>query len=140
MKNLKINHLAVIVGLVVLSGFGALWYGPLFGDPWMELVGLSMADIEADPPGAGTWITNALAIITPLYVMAWLFSQLSVESLMRGALLGALFGFAFAILPRIVSGLFAQDPYWLAWLNGGYNTIAFAIGGAILGGWRKYSK
>ncbi|MEL7339782.1 MAG: DUF1761 domain-containing protein [Bacteroidota bacterium] len=139
MKTLTINHLAVVAGVVVLGGFGALWYGPLFGDPWMEMVNLTMADIEANPPGAGVWVANFLSSVAMLYALAWTFTKIPVESAVRGALLGAMFGFAFAIMPRMVSGFFAQEPYALTWLNGGYNTLCMTLGGAILGGWRKYA-
>ena len=51
MNELKINHLAVIVAVVMQFVLGFLWYGPLFGDAWMEMVGLDMD--TADRPGAG---------------------------------------------------------------------------------------
>lgn len=138
MKNLKINHLAVWASVIVLSGLGFLWYGPLFGDSWMEMVGLTMADAEANPPGIATWITNTIATAAPLYVLAWIFTQMRVESAIRGALIGSLIAFTFVLMSRMVSGLFSMEPYWLAWLEGGYDCVSMAIGGAIIGGWRKY--
>jgi len=52
MKELKINYLAVLVAVVLQFVLGFLWYGPLFGEPWMEMVGFDMATVEANPPGA----------------------------------------------------------------------------------------
>ena len=140
MKNLKINHLAVWASVVLISVLGFLWYGPLFGDPWMEMVGITMADAEADPPGAATWITNTLATAAPLYVLAWLFTQMGVESALRGALIASMITFTFVLMSRMVSGLFSYDPYALAWLEVGYDCLSMALGGAIIGGWRKYSE
>ena len=69
MKELKINHAAVWVAIVVMSVIGFFWYDALFGDKWMAMVGLDLATIEANPPGIGIWITNILA---PFYLpMLW---------------------------------------------------------------------
>ena len=78
---LKINHLAVLVCLILSFVLGFLWYGPIFGDAWMGMVGLDLATIEANPPGAAIWITNVISSLVPLYVLAWLFVKL--DSLMN---------------------------------------------------------
>ncbi len=36
--------------------------------------------------------------------------------------------------------LFAQNPYALSWITGGYSVVMMVISGAILGGWTKSSK
>jgi hypothetical protein len=48
-SNLTFNHLAILVCVILSIGLGFLWYGPLFGDAWMEMVGLDQAAIEANP-------------------------------------------------------------------------------------------
>ncbi len=70
MKELKINHLAVWVSVVMLFVLGFLWYGPIFGEPWMGMVGLDMAKIEANPPGAGIWLTNIVSSVASMYALA----------------------------------------------------------------------
>ena len=138
MKELTINHLAVWVCVVLLTVLGFLWYGPIFGDPWMEMVGLDRATVEANPPGAGIWIANTVSTIIPMYVLAWLFTQMKVESPMRGAIIGLLIGFAFIHLSGLTGNLFAQRPYKLSWITGGYDMVALTVAGLILGAWRKY--
>lgn len=140
MKDLKINHLAVLVGILLQFVIGALWYGPLFGDPWMDMVGLNMATIEADPPGAGEWITNLVTAISSVYLLAWLFVKLKVETLLKGVFYGFLIGFVFVLLANKTSGEFAKDPYGLAWITGGFTTVGLMVAGAVLGAWRKYAK
>lgn len=137
MKNLTINHLAVWVTVVILTVLGFLWYGPLFGDTWMDMVGLDPATVEANPPGAGVWITNIIATVVPVYVLAWLFVQLGVDNLLRGALIGLAIAFAFVFLSRMTSNMFADAPYGLTWITGGFDMVAMAISGAILGAWTK---
>ncbi len=42
-----INYLAVFVGAVASLIIGGLWYGPLFGDTWMNLLGLSKESMQS---------------------------------------------------------------------------------------------
>ena len=138
MKELKINHLAVLVAVVLQFVLGFLWYGPLFGEAWMGMVGLDMATIEADPAGAEEWITNIVTAVVSMYVLAWLFTRINVTSLVQGLLIGSLIGFSFVLLSIMTSGMFAKDPYGLAWITGGFTTVGLAVGGAVLGAWKKY--
>lgn len=138
MRTLQINHLAVLACVVIISGLGFLWYGPLLGDLWMGYVGLDMATMEANPPTAATWIANLVATIVPVYVLAWLFMQMKVETFVRGALIGLVIAFSFIHLRLLVGNLFAMRPYGLAWVDGGYDMISLTIAGAILGAWRRY--
>lgn len=138
MKPLKINHAAVWVCFVLLHGLGFVWYGPLFSEPWMEMVGLDMATVEANPPGAGAWITNSIATIVPLYVLAWLFTKLNVDTALRGLGFGLLLTFSFEFLSTMTGNMFAMNPYMLTWITGGFNLVAIGLSGAIIGGWKKY--
>ncbi len=137
MKELKINYLALLAVVVLQFVLGFLWYGPLFGDAWMEMVNLDLATIEADPPGAGEWITNVVAAVLAMYVLAWLFVKLNVRSLGRGAWIGLVIGFSFVLMSGMVSGMFAKDPYWLNWITTGNTTVGLMLGGAVLGMWTK---
>jgi hypothetical protein len=138
MKELRINHLAVLVAVVLQFALGSLWYGPLFGDPWMGMVGLDLATIEANPPGAGEWITNIVSAVASMYLLAWLYTKIPVRTLLQGLFTGLLIGFAFVLMSNMVSGMFAKDPYGLAWITGGFTTVGLGIGGAVLGAWKKY--
>ena len=137
MKELKINYLAVLVAVVLQFVLGFLWYGPLFGEAWMGMVGLDMATIEADPAGAGEWITNVVSAVISMWVLSWLFVKLGVDNWLRGAGLGLLIGVAFVLLSTMTSGMFAKDPYGLAWITGGFTTAGLTLGGAVLGAWTK---
>ncbi len=139
MKEMKINHLAVWAGVVLLTALGFLWYGPLFGEQWMGLVGLDPEKVAANPPGAGIWITNLIATIVPVYVLAWLFTKLKVESPLAGAGYGFLIAFAFIMLSTMTSDMFAQNPYALSWITGGFSLAALTLAGLLLGAWRKYT-
>lgn len=136
-SNLKINHLAILVCVVLSFVLGFAWYGPLFGDAWMGMVGLDLATIEANPPGAGAWITNLIASVVPLYALAWMFVKMDVRSGIRGAAIGLLIAFSFNFLSRMTSDMFAQAPYALAWITGGFDMAIITISGFIIGAWTK---
>ena len=42
-----INYWAILVLGIVSMALGALWYGPLFGKKWMEIIGVNKNDLEA---------------------------------------------------------------------------------------------
>jgi hypothetical protein len=99
-----------------------------------------MATAEANPPGIGIWATNTIATIVPIYVLAWLFSKLNVDTVVKGAGLGLLLTFSFEFLSTMAGNMFAAQPYALVWITGGFNLVGIGLSGAILGGWKKYSK
>ena len=137
MENLKINHGAVWVGVVVLFALGFTWYGPLFGEKWMGYVGLTMADAENMDGVVGIWISNVVSSVASMYLLAWLFSKLGIASGFKGALLGLEIAFVFIFLTIMVNNMFAQAPYGLAWIIGGFSMVGFTINGFILGAWTK---
>ena len=137
MENLKINHGAVWVGVVVLFALGFTWYGPLFGEKWMGYVGLTMADAENMDGVVGIWISNIVSSVASMYLLAWLFSKLGIASGFKGALLGLEIAFVFIFLTIMVNNMFAQAPYGLAWIIGGFSMVGFTINGFILGAWTK---
>ena len=45
----SVNWLAVLVGTVLSMALGALWYGPLFGQYWLKLIGKTEEELESNP-------------------------------------------------------------------------------------------
>ncbi len=140
MEKLKINHAAVWVGVVVMFALGFIWYGPLFGEKWMEMVGLTMADAENMDGMAGIWISNIISSVLAIYLLAWLLSKLGIASGIKGAIIGLEIAFVFIFLSMMVTGLYSQTPYGLAWIQGGFYLAGFTINGFILGAWTKEVK
>ena len=137
MNNLKINHLAVWVCIVLMHAFGFLWYGPLFGEQWMDMVQIDQETMQSDSMDAGIWILNSVTIIASIYALAWVLSALNVTSGIRGAVIAFVLIFCFHHLPTMNANMFAGQPYGLAWITGGYSLAWLTISGFILGSWRK---
>ena len=137
MNNLKINHLAVIVCIVLMHVLGFVWYGPLFGERWMDYVDLDMETMQSMSMGASIWVLNFVAIAAPIYLLAWLLVKLDVTSGVRGAVIAFLITFCFHHLGVMNANMFAREAYGLAWITGGYSLAGLTIAGFILGAWTK---
>ena len=135
MKNLRINHGAVWVSVIIAFGLGFLWYDPIFGESWQNMVNLTPAD--AEEAGAGVWVTNTVSTVIQMYVLAWLFTKLGVDSGMQGAMMALILAFSFNLMAVMTTGMFAQDPYGLAWIEGGFSMVSLGIAGFIMGAWTK---
>ena len=137
MNNVRINHLAVWVSIILMHALGFLWYGVLFGDAWMTFVGIDQETMENDSGSAGLWILNTVAIVASIYMIAWILAKLNVTSGVRGMGLSVLIAFCIHHLPLMNSNMFAGEPYGLAWITGGYVMAGLGIAGFILGSWLK---
>lgn len=137
MNNLKINHLAVWLCIVFMHVFGFLWYGPLFGEKWMQFVALDQATMEQESMKASLWILNSVAIIASIYALAWLLTKVNVSSGVQGAIIAFVVVFCMHLLPVMNANMFAGEDYGLAWITGGYSLSWLTISGFILGSWRK---
>jgi hypothetical protein len=118
--------------IATLAGFvlGALWYGPLFGRPWMRAVGLSADQIRRINP-ARTYGTTFVLGFVAAYVM--------------GLYLGPNPGTAFAVATGAAAGifliatalatnyLFEGRSASLMIINGGYHAVRFTLIGLTFG-------
>jgi len=70
-----INFWAVLVAAILSMGVGSLWYGPLFGNMWKSLVGLtdeSIANMKLSPAHA-----MSMGLVTSL-VMAYVLGRFAI--------------------------------------------------------------
>ena len=137
MKNLKINHAAVWVGVVVMFALGFIWYGPLFGEQWMNYVGLTLEEASSTEGMTGTWISNIISSILSMYLLACLLAKLGINTGIKGALMGLKIAFVFIFLTIMINIMFAHAPYGLSWIIGGFSMVGFTITGFIFDVWTK---
>ena len=125
------DWVSVLVAAACMFVVGGLWYGPFFGESWMQAVGLSEEDVKADkadmPKIYGT--TFVLQVITAT-VMDYL---LAPKDLMHGFIVGAMAGAFLAATAMGVNYLFEGRPRKLFYINAGFVVIAYGVMGAILG-------
>jgi len=120
--------------VAALSGFviGGLWYGPLFQKPWMQLTGMTRekgATASMPVTFGGAYALNLIAAIG----IAMLLGDHSGWA--AGLHTGAFTGLFFVATALGVIYLFEQRPFKLWCINAGYQTVAFAAIGTIIGAW-----
>lgn len=126
-----VSIVATLVGTVLGFVLGALWYGPLFGRPWMAAVGLSMETIRRDFNPVKTYGATFVLGLVAAYVF--------------GLFLGPNPGLAFSVAAGAAAGifwvatalatnyLFEGRSATLMLINGGYHAMRFVLIGLAFG-------
>lgn len=118
---------ATVLGFVL----GALWYGPLFGKPWMSSVGLSREQLTADFSPAKTYgLTFVLG-----FIAAWMFGLYVGErpGFRFSVALGAAIGVCWVATSLATNYLFERRSARLILINGGYHALRFVLTGVAFG-------
>lgn len=137
-----INYLAVIVATVVAMVLGFLWYGPLFGKPWMQLMGFTKESIEkAKGKGMGkTYALMMLGALVMAYVLAHSLVFASTYTETTGAIAGVMVGFwswlGFVAPVMMGAQLWEGKPWKLFAIQGGYYLVSLVSMGVILAVWQ----
>lgn len=141
MEIISINYFAVLVGAVLSMAIGALWYGPLFGKKWLEIVGATSADLEKRKQMQ----KNAL----PLYLVQFVFTLFQVLVLAHliadttkvGGLEKALWIWGAFVIPTLAGAvMWTNEQGKMKWarflIQGGYQLTIFIVFGLLLQFWK----
>jgi hypothetical protein len=128
-----VNWLAVVVGMIVSMAMGALWYGPLFGNLWLSMIGKTVDEIEGDPMD---YIKTAVAAFIAMLFLNLVVVSFGVQSLIGGVVTGVLTFIGFGATMTFVYTTFEgpEEKVWL--LYAAYQLVVFAIMGAVFAVWR----
>ena len=139
-----INYWAVVVCAIANMALGFAWFGPLFGKPWVAMMGWSQEEMQKgqEKMKKEGWKTYSLAFIGALVMAcvlahALIFAGLYFESDGIGAGLQAGFwmwlGF---IAPVLLGSVLWEGKSWKWWvLMNGYYLVALLMMGSILALW-----
>lgn len=136
MKTLKFNHLAIWLSIFLSQAIPLVWYS-VFSDRWMTLNDLTEEYIQANQ-NSWFFLISLLGSTIAIYVLAWLFIRLPIESARSGMITGLIIGAAFNITSLLTINMFSYRPLELVVIDGAANVIVYGIAGLILGGWRRY--
>lgn len=134
MEPSTLNWFAIVVAALLPYPLGFLWFGPLFGKPWMAASGMTEEKARQANPAK---LFGGAGILQ--FVMAWclaMFLNSQEIGLAQGAFYGFLAGAGWILPAFAVSGFFEQKSGSWILLNGVYWTVALTAMGALLGGWR----
>ena len=125
--------MAVIAAALSSFGLGGLWYGPLFGTPWMKAAGVSDVQLRAGNVPLIFGGSFILALIAAASFAVFLGPEVNATT---GALYGATAGVCWVASSFGINYLFERKSMRLFCINGGYHAIQFTLIGLILGAWR----
>ncbi len=133
-----INWLTIPVGAVLYMFVGGLWYGPIAGKAWMEVMGLTEEDMKDMANPTGAMIKSFISAIVMSFGLAWLMASPAFVN--TGAIGGAIAGVVIAIL--IVGGAtfpnyaFENKRFKHFLIHMGSVIVAMALIGAMMAIWR----
>lgn len=138
---MTLNYLAIVVAAVAAWLSGALWYS-LLSKHWLAAQGMTVEEAKAKHAALkGTpaaWMPFVLVFIAELiiaYVLAGLLGHLGAWSVRGGIIAAAIVWFGFVLTTIVANYAFHQRSYTLMAIDAGAWLVAFAIIGAIVGGW-----
>lgn len=138
---MEINYWAVLTCVVLSIGIAVVWYGPLFGRKWAEIVGGNFDTTEAR--------REMQKKVMPLYITQFLLTLFQVTILAlyiqgwkeASGLENSLWIWAAFVMPTIASSsMWNNDSAKVSWarflIQSGYQLIVFVMFGFILGVWK----
>lgn len=128
-----INFLAVLLAAVAHQALGFLWYGVLFKETWLQAMGKSGEETEMNQGPNAAMAIGALWSPASALGIALLLTLADEPSFGDGIAVGAVCGIAFATASTFTNGMYEQRKPILSTLFSAYQTVGFAIMGAIIG-------
>jgi hypothetical protein len=136
----EVNYLAILVASVLAMAVGAVWYGPLFGKRWLEVIGASELDIEErkkmQKSAGPLYLVQFVLTLFQVLVLAHLIADTQIAS----GLERALWIWAAFVIPTLAAAaMWNNDSARISWarflIQGGYQLVIFTIFGTILMLW-----
>ena len=132
-----INYLAVLAAAVVSMGLGFLWYGPLFGKLWIQLMAFDRKKMDAaKKKGMGkTFFVAFVSTLVMSYVLAHFVDYAEAKTILGGAVLGFWLWIGFFATTQLGSVLWEGKSWTLYLINIFYHIVNLGIMAVILVIW-----
>lgn len=136
---MRINYLAVVVAGLAQWLIGALWYGLLFSNKWIELMGWDQQKIAQVQQQGGTksLITSLVGALLTTLALAMIFARAEVKSWLDGLKVAGIIWLGFVAVIGMDTVLYEERKYLLYQINSGYHLVGLLVAGVILAVWRK---
>lgn len=136
---MRINYLAVAVAGLAHWLIGALWYGALFGNKWIELMGWDQQKLaQVQQQGAAkAMIISLVGVLLMTLVQAIIFTRAEVKTWLDGLKTAGFIWLGFVAVIGMDTVLYEERKYMLYQINSSYHLVGLLIAGAILATWRK---
>jgi len=135
----NINFLAVIAATLSTFVVGWLWYGPLFGKVWVDVIDMTEEELQQGNMAKIFGFAFIFELIMAFNLAMFLTGSPEAAAQVNagmGAFYGFLAGFGWIFFALAVNSLYEQKSWKYIFVNGGYWSVAFTIMGLIIGGWK----
>jgi hypothetical protein len=139
--DIEINYWAVLACGVASMILGFVWYGPLFGKKWMQVIGAREMDAvkrkEMQKKAMPLYAISLVLALFQAYVLAHYIAGWTEASGVENSL----WIWAAFLVPAIAgASMWNNESGKIAWtrflLQAGYYLVLFIIFGIILGSWK----
>jgi len=135
MHEIAINYLAVVAAALAKIVLGAVWYSPVaFVRPWMEMVGVTDAQMKTRMPTA--LAVDVIGSLIMAFVLAHAVGYAGAATIATGAAVGFFNWLGLVAIATIASVTYEGRPLRYFLINNGYLLLSLVIMGAILAVWR----
>ncbi len=133
----SINYWAVLVCSIVSIVLGSLWYGPLFGKPWIKIMGFKKSSMDAAKKKgmAASYFTAFVSSFVMNYILAHFVDYTESATWLMGMQTGFWIWLGFLATTMIGIMLWEGRPFKLYAINAGHYLVALVINGSILAIW-----
>lgn len=131
----EINYLAVAAAIIVQYLGGAAWFG-IFANPWLNALGKTRAEIQADGPQWKSYVTAFIGSVVTVFVLAVILEALGGDDILDGLVLGVVCGIGFIATSLAAQFSFEGRPLKLYLIDAGYPVLGLAAAGVIIGVWQ----
>ncbi|MCB9808593.1 DUF1761 domain-containing protein [Candidatus Peribacteria bacterium] len=126
-----INPVAIVVATIACMGLGSLWYGPLFGEKWMALVGIKKDTIsKADMKIAMT--QGLIATLLSNVFLALLLLLASTQTLADAVKISLVLALATGVPGALHDIAWERKPLTLFYMNSAHCILNFALAAVII--------
>ena len=126
------GFISVLLAAAASWVFGALWY-MMLSKPWVAASGVEVnGDGKPANASATPFILSAIAMIIVAGMMRHIFAMADITEMAKGLLAGLGIGLFFIAPWTMINNAYADRPFTLTVIDGGYSVFGCAIIGAVL--------
>jgi hypothetical protein len=134
----KINYLAVIVAAIIHFMIGGLWYGLIFGNKFIELIGWSPEKLQqvGNQNHTKEYVFAFLSSLVLVYILCHFIQYTNARTAFAGIQTAFWLWLGFVATTQLATVVFEERNVGLYLLNISYQLVACMITGALLAVWR----
>jgi hypothetical protein len=135
---MKINYPAVLVAAVIHFLLGGIWYGVIFSNKFIELIGWSQEKLEqmGNKSHVSEYVFAFLTALVLVYILAHFVQYTGARTIAGGMQTAFWLWLGFVATTQISTVIFEERRMGLYLLNVGYELVACLVAGALLAVWR----